>query len=297
MLESIPYIDTHIHLWDTDVFPLDWVGALPDERQRLVTLGDLAATVPKQAPETVVAIQAEVPREQSLQEAEWLELQSTDTTRVAGSIAWAPLHEGSAAEALLEALSHLAGVRGIRQLLSTPESQVWLATSAFKAGLQLLPRHDFCFEINAPEHALGQVATLAEAVPEVTFAIDHTGMPRMRDLERPSPAWLEAMGRLAALPSVLCKISGLVEANRDGEHTLQRYRPWLDAAVETFGHDRISFASNWPVCEIATSYRTWLSIMLEWTADWNESDRQAFFTTNAKSFYRFRNTAIKEPQS
>ena len=50
-----------------------------------------------------------------------------------------------------------------------------------------------------------------------------------------------------ALPNVVAKLSGLVTEVDD-------IRPYVRTAVELFGTERLLFGSDWPVCELVTSY-------------------------------------------
>ena len=74
----------------------------------------------------------------------------------------------------------------------------------------------------------------------------------------------------AALPHVVCKLSGLVtEADwRRGlcAPDLRHVEQCLDAALAAFGPQRLMFGSDWPVCLLAASYDEVASLVERWAA-------------------------------
>ena len=93
--------------------------------------------------------------------------------------------------------------------------------------------------------------------------LDHLGKPDVRDGRLDDGR--REMRRLAALPNVWCKLSGLVtEADWDA-WTPSGLRPYLDVAADAFGPDRLMIGSDWPVCTLASSYaRTMGSCSTTW---------------------------------
>ena len=55
------------------------------------------------------------------------------------------------------------------------------------------------------------------------------------------------MERLAALPQVYCKLSGLVRLSR-APWKADSLRPYVHHAIRCFGHRRVMFGSGWPDC-------------------------------------------------
>jgi L-fuconolactonase len=49
-------------------------------------------------------------------------------------------------------------------------------------------------------------------------------------------------------------VSGLVAEADWANWTVADLRPFVRAAVELFGTDRLMFGSDWPVCEVAATY-------------------------------------------
>lgn len=90
-----------------------------------------------------------------------------------------------------------------------------------------------------------------------TLVLDHLAKPAVRERSAAArAAWRAGLRPVAALPHVVCKLSGLVtEARwRDGRlqnHPAADFHPYLDTALELFGPRRLMFGSDWPVCLLA----------------------------------------------
>lgn len=116
------------------------------------------------------------------------------------------------------------------------------------------------------------------------LVLDHCGKPGIRDGER--EPWLARIRELAALPNVVCKISGLVT-----EAQWERWQPedilwYARQAADAFGPTRILFGSDWPICEAAGGFAKWFRVAQELTVSWSSGDRESFFCRNAARVYR-----------
>lgn len=54
---------------------------------------------------------------------------------------------------------------------------------------------------------------------------------------------------------MVCKVSGL---NPAGAWTDETLRPAVDICLDAFGGDRVMYASNFPVCNVATGMAPWI---------------------------------------
>ena len=67
-------------------------------------------------------------------------------------------------------------------------------------------------------------------------------------------AWQADLARLAALPNVAVKLSGLVTEADRATWTPADLRPVIDHVLACFGADRTMAGSDWPVCLLAADY-------------------------------------------
>ncbi|MEV0130194.1 amidohydrolase family protein [Dactylosporangium sp. NPDC050688] len=135
---------------------------------------------------------------------------------------------------------------------------------------------------------LGECARLAAGLPSVRFVLDHLGKPPIRSGSlRP---WRDDLTRLADCPNVTAKLSGLVTEADLGAWTAEDLRPYVRAAVELFGADRLMFGSDWSVCLLASSYRrvldTMRDLLRDLLADTDDAGWRAIFGGTAVACYR-----------
>ena len=93
------------------------------------------------------------------------------------------------------------------------------------------------------------------------------------------------MEAIAKRDNVICKISGIVASAEPGAWTPDDLAPVINHCLESFGKDRVMFASDWPVCTLVATYRQWVEALKTVVQDWNEDDRRKLFHDNAVRFY------------
>jgi L-fuconolactonase len=92
------------------------------------------------------------------------------------------------------------------------------------------------------------------------------------------------MARLAALPNVMCKISGL--ANEAGPHwSAASLQPVVDHVVQHFGANRLMWGSDWPVLNLAGDYAQWRAVSDTLFAGLSLPDRANIYGRTAARFY------------
>jgi L-fuconolactonase len=133
--------------------------------------------------------------------------------------------------------------------------------------------------------------------------LDHVGKPAVRDWShgaRVGEGWSACIREIAAMPHVMCKLSGLVtEAGWQNNPGLnpadeRMIHTCFDLALDAFGPERLMFGSDWPVCELAADYASVYSIAQAWaSARLSESGQQAFWAGNAVRCYGLQLPASK----
>src|SRR3546814_2497455 len=85
----------------------------------------------------------------------------------------------------------------------------------------------------------------------VRFVLDHCGKPDIATgLREP---WRSQIAEMAALPNVVCKISGLVTEADWADWQAEDVLWYARAAAAAFGPERLMFGSDWPRSEEHTS--------------------------------------------
>lgn len=282
-MPAFPIVDTHVHLWDPSRIPLAWGDSVPAiNRRHLIAEYDEARGGVEV--EAMVFLECDVAEGRHLDEARMVGEIAEREPRLRAIVAHAPLEKGEAVAADLDVLAREPRLRGIRRLLQQEADIEAVLDDQFLTGLGLLPRYNLHFEICVRHHQLGAVVDLVRRLPNVTFMLDHIAKPAIRDAQL--EPWKTRMAELAALPNLMCKMSGLVtEADHESWQPAD-LRPYIDHVVETFGFDRLVFGSDWPVMTQATDIPRWVAVLDEALAGASDSELRMFWIENAQAFYR-----------
>lgn len=250
-MESI--IDTHVHIWDAAAPWMGWLNSRPanwDVVRRDFTWDDLTAELDKAGVAEIVLVQACTdPRETKL----LLEVAHSQP-RVRGVVGWVSLTSWQTTEADLRFLDGLGRDKlvGVRNHHGWPPDGAVLATPAALESVQLVAEHGLSLDVLVSGQAdLPMMLAWCDRVPHGRYVIDHLGRP---DFSSPAAfqPWADAMVALSRYPNVFIKYSGWATfMGRPRAADVQRH---IDFVLETFGAERVMFASNWPVALVAGSY-------------------------------------------
>jgi len=242
-------IDAHHHLWDLAARPQPWTSGEP-VLARSFSFDDLRDYLDRHHIDATVVVQtlpvaAETP--------ELLELAAGES-RIAGVVGWVDLEAPGTTDTL-------AGLRegpngnwlvGVRHLVQDEPDPAWLTRPAVQRSLAAVGAAGLVYDLLTRPHQMDAAIDTASALPEVRFVLDHAGKPPIATGEL--EPWRTRLQRLARLPNVAVKLSGLVtEADRD-RWQVSDLRPYSDAVLDAFGTDRTMFGSDWPACLPAASY-------------------------------------------
>ena len=274
--------DSHVHFWDPRRLRYAWLDELPALNHACLP-DDLPAQGPGWTVETLIFVQADCLPEQGLAEVDWVAGLAARDPRVRTIVAFAPLEQGEGAHPVLEQLQSRPLVKGVRRLIQS-EPLGFSQQPGFVAGVRLLADYGFSFDLCIKHPQLRDVIQLARRCPQVSFVLDHIGKPDIKSGQL--DPWREHLAGLAALPNVMCKLSGLVT-----EADWQRWqpadlRPYLDHVLEVFGVDRVMFGSDAPVLTLAATYPRWVETLLEATQALSEAEKDKLFYANAAAFYK-----------
>lgn len=283
-------LDSHLHLWDPSRLDYEWLAGPLAPRFAAEELE--RAGVEGAERTAAIFVQAECVEPQFLDEVRWVS-ETSARTGVVGIVAGARLDRGEQTSAHLAALADLGGVVGVRHNLQD-EPDGTARSDAFRAGATLLAAHGLRFDACVRAHQLSDVSDLAAAVPALPIVLDHLGKPAIgtaADPLRPAAAWLSDLRDLAAHPQVSVKLSGL-PAEAGGSWSPTQAIPFLDAAAEAFGSERLLWGSDWPVSAVSgapqeyhpESRSDWARTVADWAGQ-RGLDADAILWDNAARFY------------
>jgi L-fuconolactonase len=269
-------IDSHVHFWDRDRFAYAWLDEAPEALSRpsfLPADADPGAEM--------IFVQADCREDQALAEAAWVQGLADAGAPIVGIVAHAPLERDCGDQ--LEALSRMPLVAGIRRLLQD-EPPGFANSDAFISGVAQVAPHGFAVDLCIRQWQLDEVTELVAARPEVQFVLDHLGKPVIDDGEFDS--WAASIDRLAALPNVACKVSGLLTEAPPSHRDADSLRPWILHALDAFGADRLMYGTDWPVLTLAGDAALWRAIVDAALQEESDATRDAVFGGTARRIYR-----------
>jgi L-fuconolactonase len=272
-------VDAHQHYWKVARGDYDWMaapGAAPMRRDYLPA--ELEPLLSRHGFDGSVVVQAA----STTAETDYLlELAQTHGT-ICGVVGWLDLEAPDFRETL-HRYAASPKFLGIRPMLQDLPDDRYVLRPLVMQNLRLLAEAGRALDLLiTPRHLPHAVQALRELSP-LRVVVDHCAKPNLR--EGSLSGWRIGLERLAELPNVVCKLSGLVtEAARADRDALA---PAVEHALATFGQDRLLFGSDWPVCTLAASYDRVVELVHETLGARLTSDfERKLFGENARGFYR-----------
>ncbi|PPF42344.1 amidohydrolase [Pseudoclavibacter sp. AY1F1] len=278
-------IDTHVHLWDRSVVPQTWID--PDSMaaiNREFSGLDLAAQLREVGVTRAIVVQSD----RVLIENDHLFGEASQAPELVGVVGWVDLRGGADGVRLqLDALGGHEGASklvGIRHPVHIDEDDRWLSRDDVADGLAELGARGLSFDLVVRPWQLGQAARLAERVSGTQFVLDHLGKPPLSTGQL--DAWSAGLLRLAALPNVAAKISGLTIEDDWGDWSQEAVTRAIDPALELFGPKRLMFGSDWPLVRLTRGgYRAWIDAYRSATAPLSADEQRQIDVGTAERVY------------
>jgi L-fuconolactonase len=275
----MPHIDAHCHFWNPARGDYGWLMNGPaalDPLRRAFAPDDLAAL---NAGAPVVAVQAA----DTIAETQYLLHLAAQHPQIVGVVGWVDLAAESAADDIAK-LAQNPVFKGVRPMLQDIADTNWILTAPQNAAIAALQHYGLRFDALVQTRHLSVLAQFAARVPDLPIVIDHCAKPVMGGAL--SDEWRAGMAALAALPQVMCKLSGLLtELTPAQPDRLAAIRPVVDIVLDLFGPDRVMWGSDWPVLTLAASHGEWAQMTAELLAPLSPLDRAAIMGHTAARFY------------
>jgi predicted TIM-barrel fold metal-dependent hydrolase len=282
-----PIVDPHFHVWDRKRLRLPWLDNAGPLLNRDYSLRDYHDAIAGLNVVRSVYVEVEVEPKQHGAEARFaVGLCGQSETPVDGVvIGGRPGSEGFA-----DYVRQFKGnrcIRGVRAPFPVGRSR----DARFVQDIALLGELEFAFDLLLDADAMADAAELAKAVPGTRFILDHCGNASPKwftpDGDRgAADRWRKGIVMLAGPPNVACKISGAAENGPATVATVQNIAPIVNHCLDSFGQDRVMFASNWPVCLKSITVHDWVEMLREIIAPREESFAKKLLDQNAVKHYR-----------
>ncbi|NND32214.1 MAG: amidohydrolase family protein [Saprospiraceae bacterium] len=271
-------IDSHQHFWNFQPARDTWMtpGTM-DKIRRDFQPEDLLPLLDRHNIDGTVAIQVD----QTEDENEFLLSLAKKHPWILGVVGWIDLKSPD----IEEKLSRFKDPKlvGFRHILQSEPAE-FMADPHFIAGLEQLSRFNFTYDLLIYWHQLEAAIELASELPDLHIVLDHIAKPDIRDGR--ILKWSRGIRKLADMPNVYCKISGMVTEAHWQYWKPDDFTPYLNLVFETFGPDRCMFGSDWPVCTLAATYQDWFEYVSEFISVFDAKQQENIMGGNCRRFYK-----------
>jgi L-fuconolactonase len=271
-------IDAHHHFWKYNPSEYGWIEDSMAVLRRDYLPRDLQGEIAAAGIDGVISVQAR----QSLDETRWLCELAAEHSFIQGVVGWVPLVED--AKAHLETLAHCHTLKAVRHVVQGEPDDQFLLRDDFNRGIDALCDFWLTYDILIHERHLPQAIEFVDRHPHQIFVLDHLAKPRAKEMLL--EPWATNIRRLAERELVYCKFSGLA-TEADWQHWSEaELRLYWNVALDAFSPRRLMFGSDWPVCLLATGYRSWYDLCCRFASELSADEQSWFFGGTAIEAYR-----------
>ena len=294
---SIPVIDTHIHLFDTER-----PGGVPWPSQnnpahKVMYMPSLPSRYRKVVDGLGIVGAIEIECSPLLEDNQWvLDVAKADDIMV-GTIGH--LTPGTPEfRPNLERFHKNPLFRGIRYGLGGRAGQE-VDKPEFIADLKALADADLVMDTANPSVSLlAGVVRVSDRVPNLRLVIDH--LPQMlRPTQSVAQASYDAsMKAIHERPQIYVKVSEVLRRVDDKIPTdLAFYRPRIDEVLDVFGIDRVLYGSDWPNGDQWLPVPVGFKIVHEYFMAKGRVAAEKYFWRNSTKAYKWVNRTASQPQA
>jgi L-fuconolactonase len=271
-------VDAHQHFWQFDPVRDSWITSDMAAIQKNFMPADLQPLLAQNGFDGCIAVEAHQSEEQTA----FLVRLAEQNPFIKGVVGWVDLQ----AENITERLAHFSQysvIKGFRHVLQGEPQRDLMLSPNFIRGIAALKQFDFTYDILIFPDQLIYSKNLVAQFPEQKFVIDHLAKPYIKKKE--IKEWTLDIEAIAKLPNVWCKLSGMVTEADWKAWQKDDFIPYMEVIVDNFGTDRIMFGSDWPVCQVAASYREVVDIVKDFFTSFSAEEQQNVFGGSAARFY------------
>src|ERR1700677_4580084 len=274
-------IDAHQHLWRYLPPGPGWMGDGMDGLRRDFLIDDLRAITAEAGVTGTIVVETA----RSIEETIWLSKVAASSALICGVVGWTPLITPTVIPEL-ERIASLPKMKAIRHPLQDEADDLFVLRNDFNNGRAALKRFDLRYDILIFEKHLAQTIQLVDRHPDQVFILDHVGKPRIRDGVL-SP-WKKHIRELGRRSNVYCKLSGMVTEAKWDTWSGEELFPYIETVLEAFTPKRTMFGSDWPVVNLASSYRQWIDTVRGAIAQLSTIERDRILGGTAIDAYGLR---------
>jgi L-fuconolactonase len=275
-----PYmrIDSHQHFWRYNAEDYNWIDDSMSQLRRDFLPENLKPELKNAGFDGCIAVQAR----QSIEETRWLLQLAARSPFILGVIGWVDL-QSLDIDAQLQEFAGNRKLLGVRHVVQSEPDDRFLLRPEFLGGVAMVDEFDLTYDILIYPRHLQVAAEFVARFPRQRFVLDHLAKPLIKrgDIE----PWRSGLRQLAEFTNVVCKLSGMITEANWVAWKHEHFHPYLLAAFECFGPERLMIGSDWPVCMAAASYSQTMNMVTEFLAGQPHHVRDAVLGGNAEKFW------------
>ncbi|MGF7023306.1 MULTISPECIES: amidohydrolase family protein [Sphingobacterium] len=271
-------IDTHQHFWKFDPIRDSWITEEMQVIRRDFSPLDIQFVLERNGFGGSVAVQAD----QSKEETAYLVQLANDYPFIKGVVGWIDLQAADIRQQL-DGYQSDTVIKGFRHIVEGEADPDFLIRPAVLNGLKALADYGYTYDLLIRPRHYAATLDCVQQNPNLQFVLDHIAKPPIKS--KAFDEWATFIDALAALPNVVCKVSGLAtEADWEG-WKLDDFKQYLEHIFARFGKERIMYGSDWPVCLLAASYEESIAIVEDKLGQFTAAEKNAFWAENAIRVY------------
>ena len=272
-------VDAHFHCWRLDRGDYGWLTPALAPIHRDVAIADWRRESNPHGVQGGILVQA-APTEA---ETKFLLEQARRHEAVLGVVGWADLAAADAPQRIAALAAAEPLLRGLRPMLQDIADPDWILQPRLGPALDAMAAQGLVFDALVKPVHLPRVLALSQRHPALRIVVDHGAKPDIASNQW--EPWASGITALAHRPNVVCKLSGLLtEAGPQPPRGVARR--WCEHLLHRFGPQRLLWGSDWPVLELAASYRDWWQDTQDLLATLPGDERAAVLGGNACRVYR-----------
>lgn len=273
-------IDAHQHYWKIDRGDYGWITPELPVLYRDFMPADLEPLLNRQELDGSIIVQAAP----TIDETKFILSIAEQTPSVLGVVGWLDLSDPDH-RTYYDQFRRNPKFKGFRMMIQDMPDASRILEPAFVDALRGYAAEDVPVDLLLASGQMEVVLELLRKVPDLRGVIDHIAKPPIKDREL--EPWKQYLSQFAAYPGMYCKLSGMVTEADHSRWGKDDFTPYIRAALEAFGPDRVMFGSDWPVCLLAAEYKEVVEILKHSLPGyWSGREQERIFGGNAKEFYK-----------
>ena len=273
--------DTHLHLIYLDKLRYLWLDNFAALRND-ATYESYATVAKRVGISDVLHMEVDVAEKDIEAETSMVhELMGPDGSLLRGAIS-ACRPESAEFAQFLERQQSLKHVKGFRRVLHVMPDEL-STTTVFRDNVKRLSGTGLTFDLVVKPAQMPLAAQLIDHCPDVTFILDHCGVPDIRG--QSFEPWSSHISMLAERDNIIAKISGVMAYGDLDTWSLDDIRPYVEHTISAFGWTRVIWGSDSPVCTLGGHIETWVAATHALLNACSADEKAALLANNAKALW------------